>query len=87
MPIYVYQCSQADTERTGPGADVPGHFFEAIVPMSQCDTPQPCPKHGGECPQVEYPGSSPWVWGLNETHWSAGTAGNLTGMNHAKRHT
>lgn len=88
MPIYVYHCPSNDPV-TGPDSfecpqTTEGHDFEKILPMSECGKTQPCPGHGGECQQVDYPTCN-WVWGYNEIHWSAGTTGNPRGMNHAKR--
>lgn len=75
MPIYEYQC---------PGGDEP-HIFEKIVPMADGDKTQVCPKHGVECPRTEVSSISPFVWGKEEIHWSAGLGSNPTGMNHAKK--
>ncbi len=78
MPIYVYHCpvSKPEDEKQE------GHDFELLLPVSECDTPQVCPGHGGMCEKIQFPGCS-WVWGYNEIHWSAGTKGNMTGMAHA----
>lgn len=73
MPLYEYVCPE------GP------HTFEKIVPVEDFEKSQECPEHHKECTRVEFSQTAPFVWGVNEIHWSAGTSSNPLGMNHAKK--
>ncbi len=79
MPIYVYHCpiSKLEDEKQE------GHDFELLLPVSECDTPQVCPRHGGVCEKIPYPGCS-WVWGYEDIAWDAGLSSNPMGLARAK---
>jgi len=71
MALYEYQCKD--------------HKFELILPMSEQGKPQQCPIHKVECPAIDYSSTSPFVWGMEDTHWSAGLSSNPNGMSRAKK--
>lgn len=75
MPLYDYNC---------PGEGTP-HTFEKIVPVGDMDKLQQCPIHHVDSTRVEFSTPSPFVWGKEVIHWSAGLGSNPNGMNHAKK--
>jgi hypothetical protein len=77
MPIYEYFCPETKTHKD--------HKFELLVPMAEQGKPQQCPIHTVECQAIEFSGSSPFVWGKEDVHWSAGLGSNQHGMNQAKK--